>query len=85
MMGERATAMLGELSHEWTLAELAARAATSRATLRSFCRIANVAPLTFLTELRLAFARRRLAWSRSRRACFPLTRMREAVRARPLS
>jgi AraC family transcriptional activator of mtrCDE len=67
LMGERATAqavlaMFRDLSHEWTLAELAARATTSRATLvRSFCRIANVAPLTFLTELRLAFARRRLA------------------------
>jgi AraC family transcriptional activator of mtrCDE len=55
-------AMLRDLSHEWTLNELAARAATSRATLvRSFDRIAGVAPLTFLTELRLAFARRRLA------------------------
>jgi AraC-like DNA-binding protein len=51
-----------DLSQEWTLAELAARASTSRATLvRSFGRIANVAPLAFLTELRLAFARRRLA------------------------
>jgi AraC family transcriptional activator of mtrCDE len=67
LLGERVTAqaavaMLRDLSHEWTLDELAARAATSRATLvRSFCRIARVAPLTFLTELRLAFARRRLA------------------------
>jgi AraC family transcriptional activator of mtrCDE len=67
LLGQRATAkavveMLRDLSHEWTLAELATRANTSRATLvRSFCRIANVAPLAFLTELRLAFARRRLA------------------------
>jgi AraC family transcriptional activator of mtrCDE len=67
LLGERATAqavvaMLRDLSHGWTLAELAARATTSRTTLvRSFGRIANVAPLTFLTELRLAFARRRLA------------------------
>jgi len=67
LLGERATAravvaMLRDLSHEWTLAELAARANTSRATLvRSFGRMANVAPLAFLTELRLAFARRRLA------------------------
>jgi AraC family transcriptional activator of mtrCDE len=67
LLGARATAqavvaMLRDLSHEWTLAELAARAGTSRATLvRSFGRIANVAPLAFLTELRLAFARRRLA------------------------
>lgn len=67
LLRERATAqavvaMLRDLSHEWTLAELSARATTSRTTLvRSFCRIANVAPLAFLTELRLAFARRRLA------------------------
>jgi len=67
LLGERVTAqavvaMLRDPSHEWTLDELVARAATSRATLvRSFDRIAGVAPLTFLTELRLAFARRRLA------------------------
>ncbi|WP_064737337.1 AraC family transcriptional regulator [Bradyrhizobium sp. Ai1a-2] len=67
LLGKRATAqavvaMLRDPSHEWTLDELAALAATSRATLvRSFCRIARVPPLTFLTELRLAFARRRLA------------------------
>jgi AraC family transcriptional regulator, activator of mtrCDE len=67
LLGERTTAqavvaMLRELSHEWILDELAARAATSRATLvRCFDRIAGVAPLAFLTELRLAFARRRLA------------------------
>lgn len=67
LLGERTTAqavvaMLRDLSHEWILDELAARAATSRATLvRSFDRIAGVAPLAFLTELRLAFARRRLA------------------------
>jgi AraC family transcriptional regulator, activator of mtrCDE len=70
LLGERTTArtvvaMLRDLSHEWTLAELAARATTSRATLiRSFGRIANIAPLAFLTELRLAFARRRLATTR---------------------
>jgi AraC family transcriptional regulator, activator of mtrCDE len=67
LLGERATAraviaMLRDPSHEWTLDELADRAVTSRASLvRSFRRIAGVAPLTFLTELRLAFARRRLA------------------------
>ena len=67
LLGERVTAqavvaMLRDPSHEWTLDELTARAGTSRATLvRSFDRIAGVAPLTFLTELRLAFARRRLA------------------------
>jgi AraC family transcriptional regulator, activator of mtrCDE len=67
LLSERITAqavvaMLRDLSHEWMLDELAARAATSRATLvRSFDRIAGVAPLTFLTGLRLAFVRRRLA------------------------
>ena len=67
LLGKRPTAqatiaMLRDPSHEWTLDELATRAATSRATLvRAFSRIAGVAPLTFLTELRLAFARRRLA------------------------
>jgi AraC family transcriptional activator of mtrCDE len=67
LLGERATAkaviaMLHDPSYEWTLDELAARAVVSRATLiRSFGRISGVAPLTFLTELRLALARRRLA------------------------
>jgi AraC family transcriptional activator of mtrCDE len=70
LLGQRATAkavvaMLRDPSYEWTLDELAARAAVSRATLiRSFGRISGVAPLTFLTELRLALARRRLATTR---------------------
>jgi AraC family transcriptional activator of mtrCDE len=70
LLGQRATAkaviaMLRDPSYEWTLDELAARAAVSRATLiRSFDRISGVAPLTFLTELRLALARRRLAMTR---------------------
>ena len=64
LLGQRATAkavtaMLRDPSYEWTLDELAARAAVSRATL-----ISGVAPLTFLTELRLALARRRLATTR---------------------
>ena len=70
LLGHPATAkaviaMLRGPSYEWTLDELAARAAVSRATLiRSFGRIAGIAPLTFLTELRLALARRRLAMTR---------------------
>src|SRR5262249_17887387 len=59
LLGQRATAkaviaMLRDPSYEWTLDELAARAVVSRATLiRSFGRTSGVAPLTFLTELRL--------------------------------
>jgi AraC family transcriptional activator of mtrCDE len=70
LLDQRATAkavvaMLRDPSYEWTLDELADRAAVSRATLiRSFGRISSVAPLTFLTELRLALARRRLATTR---------------------
>jgi AraC family transcriptional regulator, activator of mtrCDE len=70
LLGQRAAskaviAMLRDPSHEWTLDELAAQAAVSRATLvRSFERISGVAPLAFLTELRLALARRRLAMTR---------------------
>ena len=70
LLGQRATAkaviaMLRDPSYDWTLDELAARAAVSRATLiRSFGRISGIAPLTFLTELRLALARRRLAMTR---------------------
>ena len=70
LLGQRATAkaviaMLRDPSHEWTLDQLAAQAAVSRATLiRSFERISSVAPLAFLTELRLALARRRLATTR---------------------
>jgi AraC family transcriptional regulator, activator of mtrCDE len=70
LLGQRATAkaviaMLRDPSHEWTLDELAARAVVSRATLiRAFGRISGAAPLTFLTELRLALARRQLATTR---------------------
>ena len=70
LLGQRATAkaviaMLRDPAYEWTLDELAARAVVSRATLiRSFGRISGVAPLAFLTELRLALARRQLATTR---------------------
>jgi AraC family transcriptional activator of mtrCDE len=67
LLGQRVTArvviaMLRDPSREWMLDELAACAAASRATLvRSFRRLSGIAPLAFLTELRLALARRRLA------------------------
>jgi AraC family transcriptional activator of mtrCDE len=54
-------AMLRDPSHDWTLDELAAHAATSRATLvRAFRATCGIAPLAFLTSLRLGLARRRL-------------------------
>jgi AraC family transcriptional regulator, activator of mtrCDE len=74
LLGQRATAkaviaMLHDPSYEWTLDELAARAVVSRATLiRAFGRISGAAPLTFLTELRLALARRQLATTRDQSA-----------------
>lgn len=69
LLGQRAAAqavlaMLHDPAHEWTLDELAERAVASRATLvRLFRRTAGVAPLAFLTELRLMLARQRLAAS----------------------
>ena len=79
LLGQRATAkavvaMLRDPSYEWTLDELAARATVSRATpIRSFGRIAGVAPLTFVTKLRLALARRRLAMTAIRSVGSPPT------------
>jgi AraC family transcriptional activator of mtrCDE len=53
--------MLAELARDWTLDELAERASTSRATLvRHFRTAVKMAPLTFLSELRLTFARHRM-------------------------
>src|SRR6202795_994397 len=55
------TAMLRAPAHPWTLDELAAEAHVSRATLvRIFRREGDVAPLGFLSELRLGLARHRL-------------------------
>jgi AraC family transcriptional regulator, activator of mtrCDE len=55
-------AMLREPSHDWALDMLAKSSSTSRATLvRAFRKIAGVAPLAFLTELRLGLAHQRLA------------------------
>ena len=53
--------MLTELGRSWTLDELAERANTSRATLvRLFHTAVSMAPLAFLSELRLTMARRRI-------------------------
>ncbi|WP_343714456.1 AraC family transcriptional regulator [Inquilinus sp.] len=66
LLGHRPTAravlaMLREPARPWTLDELAARAATSRATLvRAFRAAAGCPPLAFLTDLRLGLARRQL-------------------------
>ncbi|MCP3385516.1 MULTISPECIES: AraC family transcriptional regulator [unclassified Bradyrhizobium] len=55
-------AILGDLARDWTLDEMAAVAIASRATLvRAFQKRAGVAPMTFLSDLRLAIARKRLA------------------------
>jgi AraC family transcriptional activator of mtrCDE len=55
-------AILGDLARDWTLDEMAAVAIASRATLvRAFQKRAGVAPMAFLSDLRLAIARKRLA------------------------
>jgi AraC family transcriptional activator of mtrCDE len=54
-------AMLAEPGRDWTLNELAERANTSRATLVRFFKSAvDMAPLAFLTDLRLTMARQRM-------------------------
>ncbi|HTH96169.1 MAG TPA: AraC family transcriptional regulator [Stellaceae bacterium] len=54
-------AMLDDPAHPWSLDDLAAEAATSRASLvRMFRQAAGMAPLAFLAELRLTLARHRL-------------------------
>lgn len=54
-------AMLGAPARDWSLDELADTAATSRATLvRSFRSAVDMAPLAFLSELRLTLARRQI-------------------------
>jgi len=55
-------AILGDLARDWTLDEMAEIAIASRATLvRAFQKRAGIAPMTFLSDLRLAVARKRLA------------------------
>ncbi|QNE31069.1 AraC family transcriptional regulator [Sphingomonas sp. NBWT7] len=67
LLRERSTArvvlaILGDLAREWSLDEMADVAAMSRATLvRTFRRLGGEAPMTFLSDLRLAVARQRLA------------------------
>ncbi len=62
--GRAVAAMLDEPGRAWTLDALAGSANSSRASLvRIFRRTAQVAPLEFLTELRLELARRKLAGS----------------------
>ncbi|HLZ78653.1 MAG TPA: AraC family transcriptional regulator [Sphingomonas sp.] len=66
LLGQRGTmrallAMVRDPAHDWTLEELALQAVMSRATLvRAFRAAAGVAPLAFLTDLRLSLARQRL-------------------------
>ena len=58
-------AMLRDPSRAWSLDALAAAGHTSRATLtRDFRKLADTAPLAFLTELRLGLARQSLLGSR---------------------
>jgi AraC family transcriptional activator of mtrCDE len=67
LLQDRATArvvlaILGDLARDWTLDEMAAVAIASRATLvRAFQKRAGIAPMTLLSDLRLAVARKRLA------------------------
>jgi AraC family transcriptional regulator, activator of mtrCDE len=59
--GRAVKCMIEQPSRDWTLDELAQTARTSRATLvRLFRNIGDIAPLSFLTELRLGLARQRI-------------------------
>lgn len=61
-LGRAVAAMLAEPGRDWTLAELAACAHASRASLvRMFRDTARQSPVAFLAVLRLELARRRLA------------------------
>jgi AraC family transcriptional activator of mtrCDE len=66
LLGQRMTAlavlaMLQDPARDWSLDELAGIAAASRATLvRAFRKAAEIAPLAFLTEIRLSLARQKL-------------------------
>ncbi|WP_158671332.1 AraC family transcriptional regulator [Bradyrhizobium guangdongense] len=56
------SAILNDLARDWTLDDMAAVAISSRATLvRAFRKRAGIAPMTFLSDLRLTIARKRLA------------------------
>jgi AraC family transcriptional activator of mtrCDE len=55
-------AIVSDPAHDWSLDTLAQRAHVSRATLvRAFQKMAGMAPLAFLTEVRLNLARQSLA------------------------
>ncbi|MDB6087150.1 MAG: AraC family transcriptional regulator [Gammaproteobacteria bacterium] len=59
--GQVVRAMLANPARDWTLNQLADRGNVSRSTLvRAFRRWARIAPLKFLTSLRLELARRKL-------------------------
>ena len=61
MTAQAVLAMVGDPRRAWTLDELASAAAASRASLvRAFRKAAGVAPLAFLTDLRLGLAHHRL-------------------------
>jgi AraC family transcriptional activator of mtrCDE len=61
MTAQAVLAMVRDPARAWTLDDLAHTAASSRATLvRAFRKAAGVAPLTFLADLRLGLARKRL-------------------------
>jgi AraC family transcriptional activator of mtrCDE len=61
MTAQAVLAMLQDPARDWSLDELADLAAASRATLvRAFRKAAGVAPLAFLTDLRLGLARQKL-------------------------
>jgi AraC family transcriptional activator of mtrCDE len=73
--GRAFTAMLLRPNREWTLDELAAEALTSRATLvRMFKRNTGMAPLAFLSDLRLNLADRSM-----RASSLPLSHIAEMV------
>jgi AraC family transcriptional activator of mtrCDE len=61
MTAQAVLAMVRDPVRAWTLDDLAQTAASSRATLvRAFRKASGVAPLAFLTDLRLGLARHRL-------------------------
>ncbi|MBU0583517.1 MAG: AraC family transcriptional regulator [Alphaproteobacteria bacterium] len=63
--GRAAAAMLEDPGRSWSLDELAGVSNSSRANLvRIFRRTANIAPLAFLSDLRLELARRKLSGSK---------------------
>jgi AraC family transcriptional regulator, activator of mtrCDE len=68
-------AILNDLVRDWTLDDMAAVAVASRATLvRAFRKHGGTAPMTFLSDLRLAIARKRLAGTTE-----PIARIAEEV------